>query len=176
MRESALGRVEKATPGSDQLVEENRIPRPGGRSSPVENGPAPVLTTGRVSVAVARVAEDLWQKDAARKLADRTGQTTRAAERQLAVRRGHPGAREIGTEAFVALLRSDEGFAFLASTMEQVPAAARPGWWRKLVASQKRAELRRKQKQLADAIDDLTREEEQLALELRLGGPGEGGR
>lgn len=145
MRESASKRVEKANPGSDQLVgndpglrpagrktadqlvEESRDLRPAGRSFPVENVATPVLTTGRVSVAVARVAEDLWGEDAARKLAERTGQSYRAAERQIAVRHGHASAREIGTEPYVALLRSDDGFAFLAAVMERVPPGGAAG-------------------------------------------------
>lgn len=166
MRESASKRVEKANPGSEQVFGRCRT-----KFSPEgEQACGGIRTTVRANTAIATAAKRRWPRNTAAELALRTGHSHRAAEYWLALQ------REMGLEAFAELLRSDDGFAFLDAVMATVPPAARPAWWRKLVASQRRAEIRRKQKELADAIDDLTREEEQLGLELRLGGPGEGAR
>lgn len=166
MGESASRRVEKANPGSEQLFGPDRTEF----STKAEQTCGGIRTAVRANTAIASVAKRRWPRNTAAELALRTGHSHRAAEYWLALQ------REMSLEAFADLLLSDDGFAFLAATMERVPPAARPAWWRKLVASQKRAEIRRKQKELADQIDDLAREEEQLALGLRLGGPGEGRR
>ena len=122
-------------------------------------------TMVRSIVSVAEVARALWPQKPAAALAIRTGASLRAAEYWIA------GEREMSAEAFVALLRSDEGFAFLEAVMTAVPAPSRPAWWRRLSRNASRSEIRRRQVALAAEIDALEREE-QLDLELRLKGPG----
>lgn len=78
--------------------------------------------------AVARVARALWPAKTDIELAIRTGLSDRACRNWLADRCGISG------DALAALLRSDDGFAFL----EEIMGDARPEWWGRF----KRAELR----------------------------------
>lgn len=159
----------KANSDPDQLVgqyrpagqadRQNQHDRPAGRNRPA----------GRTNPSVMAAVRRHYPQATAASLAVLTGQTLRAAERQLAEE------REISTEGLVALLRSDLGFEVLEAVMNAVPAPSRPAWWRRLSRTASRAELRRQHAAISAKIDALEREE-QLDLELRLAGPRGGGR
>lgn len=97
-------------------------------------------------------------------LAVLTGQSVRAAERQLA------SEREISTAGVLALLRSDLGFAILAAVMDEVPAPRQPAWWRGLSRAARDADARSRLAAAAAERKAIAREE-QLDLALRLRGP-----
>lgn len=155
---------ENANPGSEQSFGRNRTPVPEDCQKSPEQAFGQVRTVVRAVAAVIRTAQRLWPTKPAYELSFRTGVSLRAAEYWLA------GDREMSVEAFVALLRSHEGFAFLEAVMTAVPSPARPAWWRKLQRSAAKAELKRRQAALAAEFAALDREE-QLDLHLGLGGP-----
>jgi hypothetical protein len=100
--------------------------------------------------AVMRVARRLWPRNTPAELSVRTGAHIRSSERQLA------GRHRLSGGALAGLIRSEEGFEFLAAVMGEAP----PRWWRRLLAMSAVAEVRARQaadmralKQLREAID-----------------------
>lgn len=94
------------------------------------------------------VARMVWPFKTAAELAARTSAELRTAERWLADERG------ISTDLVAALLRSEEGYAFL----EAIMGDARPKWWRKYVRVIRLADLRRAQEEQRKEIEALERQ------------------
>jgi len=103
----------------------------------------------------------LWPEKTAPQLALRANVSVRAAERWLA------GGTEMTAGAFIALLRSDEGFAFLDAVMSAMPRQARAKWWQRLTLAARRVDLEQRQQALAQEIKAFSAEEEQLLLGIK---------
>lgn len=91
-----------------------------------------------------RVAQSLWPLKTDMALSHRTGSSDRMCRYWLENR------YSLSADHLVALLRSDEGLQIL----EGVMGNARPMWWRGFKRGVRRAELRRQQKALQEAIEE----------------------
>lgn len=101
-----------------------------------------VLPVGR---GIPRLARMLWPERTAAELALRTGTTERACRDVLARR------AIFSMPALVALLQSDDGFAFL----EEVMGAAKPAWWKWARRAVQLGEMRRLQELQRKRIEQL---------------------
>lgn len=114
---------------------------------------------GRIDTAVRPIASvmqklrALYPLKTAANIAARAGVSVRAAESWLS------DDRDMGTDAFVALICSEDGFAVLEAIMTAMPARTRPRWWARQVNVARLAAIERAQ---ADA----EREIRQLRLDL----------
>lgn len=93
---------------------------------------------------VMRVARKLWPTKTDMALAHRTGTSDRMCRYWLAEK------YKLSADDLAALLRSDEGFQYLAAIIGD----AHPVWWMSFKRAVRRAELRRQQKALQEAIEE----------------------
>lgn len=129
-RETALATGIASTTGTDTCVGENR-------------------QQSRLIAELMRVARALWPTKTAAELAARTEVSQRTAERWLALKTG------MSDENIQALVRCDEGLAFL----EALFGEKQPAYWRDFKRSARRTNLRREIKALQKKQDELEDEE-----------------
>ncbi len=102
------------------------------------------------------VARALWPVKAAQNLAHKTNVSERAAAYWLA------GEREVTLDAARTLLRSEEGYAFLAALMGDCDAR----WWKRVKLNAATAETRRALAEQAKKLERLRALRDQIDLDI----------
>lgn len=107
----------------------------------------------RPLASVMQKLRDLYPLKTAANIAVRARVSVRAAESWLG------DDRDMGTDAFIALLCSDDGFAVLEAIMSAMPKRERPRWWARQANIARLASIERSQA-------EQEREIRQLRLDL----------
>jgi hypothetical protein len=98
---------------------------------------------------ILRVCVQLWPYKTGSELSSRLGLSDRACRQILAEKAG------LTAEALAALLRTDDGYEFLATLMGD----AKPKWWRRFKRQMAFADVRRLQDEARARLEALEREE-----------------